>query len=750
MNLKRWYFLFLILFLSPFQFSALAGSDNDDTNNDGSDHKPQRPKVGLVLSGGGAKGFAYIGLFRVMEEVGLPVDYVGGASIGSIMAGLYALGYSADEIEKIVREQNWDMVLRDDIPRRYIAYEEKELWEKSIVSLPFKKRKLGMGGSLYYGQQVNLLLNRFFSPGWSVTQFDQLSTPFFCVGTDLFTGKSVELTTGYLPMAVRSSMSIPGYFAPTYYQGKYLVDGGVVNNYPAGDMKRMGAQIIIGGDVQSGLKDSIDQLESVTAVIDQIVSYSRVAANVQARKLIDLHIQFDVNEGMMDFTKYDSIIATGERVARAHYAELKKLADSLNAIEYRPLKKMDAKPLDQIQINEVHYRGNDKMSTIYLDNYFEHFENSTVDFDDIEETVTMVYGTGFFKYVFYELEPAGNGRANLIIKMEEGAPGYVSAAIHYDVDYQGSVLVGGVFRNVLGHRSKLFADLTLGTYPRLKLFYTVSNGSKPGFGAEMQAFNFSFNYFEKDVKVSKLDFSMFNLSAFMTRTKGNVLNWRMGLQYEYFRFKQDVSTDSLIHALNGYHGYVNAFISLKGDTRDLAFFSTRGFLFTAKALYATPLSTSWSDDFFTNSLVFYAQYDQNIYLSNKFVLRPGMFAGGTLRQDVPPVQHWFGLGGLNEVNYMETMKPFVGAHFVQRKGMYAGVARIRLQYNVFQKVYITAMGDLGNAENDLDDALDMDNLMFGYGGTLSYNSFIGPVEFSLMGSNVNTGMMVFFNLGFAF
>ncbi len=745
MNLKRWYFLFLILFLNPFQISLLAGNDDDGTVG-----KRERPKVGLVLSGGGAKGFAYIGLFRVMEEVGLPVDYVGGASIGSIMAGLYALGYGADEIEKIVREQDWDMVLRDDIPRKYIAYEEKELWEKSIVSLPFKKRKLGMGGSLYYGQQVNLLLNRFFSPGWSVTQFDQLPTPFFCVGTDLFNGKSVELNSGYLPMAVRSSMSIPGYFAPTHYQGKYLVDGGVVNNYPAGNIKKMGAQIIIGGDVQSPLKDNMDQLASVTAVIDQIVSYSRISANNQAKKLIDLDIQFDVNEGMMDFTKYDSIIATGERVARAHYAELKKLADSLNAIEYRPLKKMDAKPLDQIEINEVFYQGNDKMSTIYLDNYFEHFENSTVDFDDIEETVTMVYGTGFFKYVFYELEPAGNGRANLIIKMEESAPGYISAAIHYDVDYQGSILVGGVFRNVLGHRSKLFADLTLGTYPRLKLFYTVSNGSKPGFGAEIETYNFAFSDYEKTVKVNTIDFSTFNVSAFVTRTKDNSLNWRMGVQYEYFRFRQDVSIDTLIQPLTNFHSYANAFISIKGDTRDLAYFSTRGFLFAAKALYVMPLSMSWADELFTNSLVFYAQYDQNIHVSDKFVIRPGMFAGGTLRQDVPPVQHWFGLGGLNEVNYVETMKPFAGVHFVQRIGMYAGVARIRLQYNLFQKIYFTALGDMGNAATDLDGLMDMGGLMYGYGGTLSYNSFIGPVEFSLMGSNVNPGMMVFFNLGFAF
>ena len=745
MKSKRYISIFLFFFLFQLVGPLFANYEGDSLPIN-----PKRPKVGLVLSGGGAKGFAYIGLFRVLEEVGLSVDYVGGASIGSIMAGFYSLGYSADEIEKIIRAQDWDMVLRDEIHRKYIAYDEKEIWDKSIVSLPFQKKKIGMGGSLYYGQQVNLLLNRFFSSAWNQPDFRLLPTPFLCVGTDLFNGKSVELTTGYLPMAVRSSMSIPGYFSPTLYQGKYLVDGGVVNNYPAVDVKNMGAQFIIGGDVQSALKDSIDQLSSVTAVIDQIVSYSRIHANMEARELINIDIQFPVNAGMMDFTAYDSIIAGGERVARAHYSELKNLADSLNAIEYRPLKKRDAKILESISIAEVKYEGNKKMSTIYLDNYFEEFENETVSIDDIEETVTMVYGTGFFKYVFYELMPSGDGRANLIIKMEESAPGYVSAAIHYDVDYQGSIMLGGVFRNVLGNRSKLFTELILGSNPRFKAFYTISNGAKPSFGAEVDMYNFKFYDYEKEIKVNQIDFSSFNFALFLTRTKDNMLNWRMGLQYEYFRFKQDVSIYPSIDSISNFTSYGNAFVSIKGDSRDKSYFSSRGFLLNAKVLYVIPLANNWSQEMFNNSLVFYAKYEQNISLNSKIVLKPGLFAGGTLRQDAPPVQHWFGAGGLNQINYITTFVPFSGIHFVQKIGNYAGIGRLKLQYNVFQKIYLTLRTDVGNVELDYEDVFDAKNLMLGYGGTVSYNSFIGPIEFSLLGSNLNSGMMVFFNLGFDF
>lgn len=737
------FFSCILVFLSTF----VVASDVQTNEPDG---KQKRPKVGLVLSGGGAKGFAYIGLFRVLEEVGLPIDYVGGTSIGSIMAGLYSVGYSADEIERVVREQNWDMVLRDEIERKYIAYEERDLWEKSIVSLPLNKRKIGLNSSLYYGQEVNLILNRFFSPVWDVTDFSKLPTPFLCIGTNIFTGEAVELTSGYLPMAVRASMSIPGYFSATHYQGKYLVDGGVVNNYPAADVKKMGAQFLIGGDVQSPLKNSMEELSSVTVIIDQIVSFHRQHANMEAKKLINLDILFSVSEGMMDFMKYDSIIAQGERVARSYYPQLKRLADSLNAIEYRATKVMDAKPLETIEVAEVKYEGNNKMSTIYLDNYFEAFEGTTVEFDEIEEKVTSLYGTGFFNYVFYELEKADDGRANLIIKLQEGAPGYLSAAIHYDSDYQGSIMLAGVFRNVLGDRSKLFTELILGTNPRLKAFYTISNGLKPSFGSELEWYSFSFNIYNGQKKYANLHFTALNVSTFLTQNRGNMLNWRFGLKYELFRIKQDVQIDPDLDSMAGFNPYGSAFVSLQIDTRDKPYFSTNGLLLNARVAYVVPLDDNWTRELFTNALVFYVKYQQSIRMSDRFVFRPGLFAGGTLRDESPPLQHWFGAGGLNEINYVDNLVPFSGLHFVQRYGYYAAIARLRLQYNPFGKLYFTLLADAGNLNDDVEKVFFIKDVVVGYGGTLSYNSFIGPVELSVMGSNLNQGVMLFLNIGFAF
>lgn len=712
--------------------------------------KKKRPKIGLVLSGGGAKGFAYIGMLRVFQEVGLPIDYIGGTSIGSIVGGLYAIGYSPDEIQKMIEGQDWEALVKDDIPRKYIAYEEKEFFGLSIISLPFEKKKVGINKSMYYGQQVNLLLNKYFSPAWNITDFNKLQTPFLCVGANLFSGKAEILQSGYLPMAIRSSMSIPGYFSPTLYYGKYLVDGGIVNNYPAGPLKKQGAEFIIGGNVQSGLRTDIEELGSITGIINQIIIFHAEAANLEADSLININIKFKVPAGMMDFTKYDTIIAYGESIARGYYDEIKALADSLNAIEPQKIKEYNTKPLVSIDIVDVIYKGNKKLPDDYLENYFEDFRNNKVNLDELETAITSAYGTKFYKYIFYKLEPREDGKANLIIELEEGSPGYISASVHYDFDYQGSLRVNGVFRNIFGNRSKLFGELILGTNPRFRALYLISNGVKPGFGIEVDMYNFSFDTYDNNIKQTGINISNLKTSAFVTSTLSNHYSLRLGFEYEYFRFKQTVVVDTFNLPFEDFNSYGNVFIKFRADTRNKSYFATNGFIGEFKALYAMTFSKGWSNDLFTNSIVMYLKYNNNIPLSNKLTFKPGIFAGWTLRQNRPPIQHWFGAGGLNEINYISTFVPFTGVAFVQKLGLYSAIARLHLQYNIYQKLYLTFRSDIGALEENLEDLIDLKKGMVGYGVTASYNSFIGPVEFSIMGSNINPSPSFFVNIGFSF
>ena len=735
--------VYLLVVILLFQ-SLTIFSENTKKPN-----KKKRPKVGLVLSGGGAKGFAYIGLLRVMEEVGLQVDYVGGTSIGSIVAGLYALGYSPDEIERQVRKQNWANLLIDKIPRKYIAYEEKEFMESSLVSFPFKKNKIGLKQAMYQGQQVNLLLNRFFSPGWYQTDFSKLQTPFLCVATNLFNGNAEVLKTGYLPMAIRASMSIPGYFSPTHYNGYYLVDGGIVDNYPANQLKEEGAQLIIGGDVQSGLADTITKLSTMTEIINQIVFFHGERANEEAAKLIDLNIRFDVDAGMMDFTKYESIIAYGEKVAREHYDDLKKLADSLNALEYVPLKEYTTKPLDSVYIADVVYEGKGKMSYTFLDGFFADFKDSYVAYDDIEHEITRVYGTKFFSHVFYELEPVGDNKANLIIKMKEGSPGYISASVHYDTDYGGSIRIDGIFRNIFGDRSKLFTELVVGSSPRLRALYLLSNGNKPGFGFEGDVYSLTFDSYNS--LKSRFDFTNYKATGFLTLTLHNLYSFRAGVQYEYFQFKEDISVTPGIDSISDFNSYGNIFVKFRADTRNKAYFATSGIRAEFKAIYLMPLSSGWTQELFSNSLVAYIKYDQSIPITKKLSIKPGFFVGATLREDnLPAVQHWIGVGGLNDMNYIDTFVPFTGVLFVQKFGFYSAIARFKAQYNIYEKLYLTLRSDFGSTSSYIETIFEPTSQMFGYGLTASYDSFIGPVELTVMGSNLNPSLSLFLNIGFNF
>jgi NTE family protein len=230
------------------------------------------PTVGLVLSGGGAKGFAYIGFMKVLYEVNMPIDYIGGSSMGAITAALFSLGYSPDTIANLVRGYDWDKLINDVQDRRYMAYEEKLFSERSFFTVPIEDKFFALNKSLSTSFNIDLMLNKLLASGAHVTDFNDLPIPFLCIGTDLLTGEAVVLNKGDLARAVRASMSIPGFFPPVHYDGRYLVDGGVVNNYPAEQIKALGADIIIGGDVQSGLIKSIEEIGSMASIIDQVIA----------------------------------------------------------------------------------------------------------------------------------------------------------------------------------------------------------------------------------------------------------------------------------------------------------------------------------------------------------------------------------------------------------------------------------------------------------------------------------------------
>ncbi|NOR74741.1 MAG: hypothetical protein GQ525_06240 [Draconibacterium sp.] len=720
----------------------------------------KRPKVGLVLSGGGAKGFAYIGLLKVLEEVNMPIDFIGGSSMGAISAALYSVGYSPEMITEIVSQQNWDKVINDIQDRKYLAYEEKLFGEKYIFSIPIQDKVFSLSTSLSSSFNIDLLLNDFFFPAAFINDFNDLPIPFLCIGTDLYTGEAVVLNSGNLARAVRASMSIPGFFPPVKYGDTYLVDGGVVNNYPAEQVKEMGADIIIGGDVQTGLINNIDDFGSMASILDQVISFNRVDANKKGIELTDYYVKIPMPYGMMDFQKYDSIIAVGEKVARQHYSGLKALADSINAIELYENKRVNAQPTEILSIDSVLWPSfNKKLSDKLIENFDDILANKT-SFLAVEEKMNILNGTKDFNELRYEFKKNSRDSLNIIIETNDTNKGSLAAGIHYDNVYNASLLLNLTLRNIKGGRAKFFADFVLSQNPRLKTMFFINNGIKPGFGMEADFYSFGFSEYKNGDKVNSWDFDNYSLSAFMPMTIKNNYLFKAGFQYEYFRFKQDIVLDPDLDAYGEFADYGNLFISFNHDSRDRVYFSKKGQQVELKFKYVFPFSDQWSD-LLSNGSIIYLKYNWYASISEKLVFETGIFAGYTFSKKdaantyegfdvrIPAVQHLFGFGGLNPVNYVEGFVPFTGLQFVERFGLYAGKISTNFHYNFYPKLFASVMADIGFNETNIDQIENI-KMLFGYGAKLSYDSFIGPIEFSLMSSNIDTSVFGYINIGFWF
>ena len=276
-------FILIVFFIGQFSFAQ------------------EEPKIGLVLSGGGAKGLAHIGALKVIDSLGIHIDYVAGTSMGAIVGGLYAAGYSGKELDSIFKSINLTELIQDNVPRGAKTFYEKDDSERYTLSLPFDGFKVSFpegisGGQNIYNEFVQLLYH-----AKDVKDFSQLPIPFLCMATNIETGKPILLDNGYLPSAILASGTLPSLFEPVELDGQVLIDGGVVNNYPLDEVKARGAAIVIGVDVQDALAKRED-LSSATEILIQINNYRTVNAMVEKVEKTDVYIKPNIEEfSVIDF-----------------------------------------------------------------------------------------------------------------------------------------------------------------------------------------------------------------------------------------------------------------------------------------------------------------------------------------------------------------------------------------------------------------------------------------------------------------
>ena len=707
-----------------------------------------RPRVGVVLSGGGAKGFAHIGVLKVIEESGLPIDYIAGTSMGSIVGGLYSIGYSPETMIRLVKEQNWDAVMSDAIPRKYISVDDKILDRHYLATFPFRNRKIEMKSAIYDGAMVNLLLARLTSPVYNIRNYSELSVPFLCVAADIETAEAYEMTRGNLQRSIRASMSIPFYFTPVEVDGRLLIDGGMRNNFPVHNLRDKGLDIIIGVNVQRDFRKK-DDLNSLAKILDQMIAMTDIDANMKAQEDVDIHIKPNLsNFGMMDFNYYDTIIALGEQAARQYLPEFKRLADSIKSIEDYTLERPDIEPLDTIFVISLKVKGVKQESENFIKKSLGKHYPATMAIDDIETSIMRIYATGYFSDIWYELEPAVKG-VNLVIHCKEREEETVSVAAHYDSDYGIGILANVTLKNILKFptRSTLSADINIAEDPYFKLRLHSNVSQKFKYGVDLSVISLFMNQYSDYVINNSYSVQDNKLDLFFEFMPNLKRQFRIGTAANYVHLR-----DNLIHTVSSdnYDFISYAYFNYYINNEDSPTFASRGWKFNLNGKYIMPVIKMDDGSMMKNSIVLKADVSGSIAIGKRHSLKIGATLGSSLLQEEPPLSYQFFVGGQSNMNYFDNIISFDGLRFTQLYGDHIAIAKMSWQYNFYKNLYAIANVNGGYINSDYNSWFSDKSFVFGCGLTFGIETMAGPIELSLMGSNRCSDLVGFLNVGYWF
>ncbi|GIU27387.1 patatin-like phospholipase family protein [Shewanella schlegeliana] len=433
----------------------------------------ERPKIGLVLSGGGAKGAAHIGVLKVLEEKKIPIDYIVGTSIGAYVGGMYALGYSAAEIEAIMMNTDWSKGYSDTIPRESLSYRDKQTRDQFNIpiNVGYSDDEVKTPAGLLRGQTMSLLLRSSTNLVHQFGDFDDLAIPYRAVATNLVTSEPVVLSSGSVVAAMQASASVPGALQPAVIDGKLLVDGGIANNMPVDVVKAMGADIVIAVDIGSPLVGK-DELNSTVAVLNQLSTILTNASSERQKALLsdhDILIRPNIGElSTTDFTIMQIALPLGEIAAREQTDKLEQYSDDGNDYKQYLAHKKDKSRQWLADIDrpllKIIYDNDSKVSNKLLAENLDLDVGEAVTVEELEAGLKKIYALDKFERVDAEFTDTEEGRVlTVTTKAKSWGPNYfqlgfsweddfsLDSAVSLDVAYTMTELTetGGEWRNEL-------------------------------------------------------------------------------------------------------------------------------------------------------------------------------------------------------------------------------------------------------------------------------------------------------------
>ena len=524
-------FLASVIFLLPF-FSAAQENSAKGPATPSPQAKRPRAKIGVALEGGGALGLAHIGVLQWFEDHHIPIDYIAGTSMGGLVGGLYATGKAPKELQEIVEQQNWDIIIGGKTPYRDLSFRRKEDNRDYPTSIQIGlKNGFSFPAGLNAGHQIGLLIDRETLPYASLKSFDDLPTPYRCVATDLVSGKEVIFKDGSLPQAMRATISIPGLFNPVRRDNQVLVDGGLVGNLPTDVVRNMGAEVVIAIHLEvSPVKP--EEIQSFFSVLGRSVDVIVRENEIRGLSKADLVVNVDLHQyGSLEYQKSQAIIAVGRQATEAKARVLEPFAlndqDWQAYLQARAARRRSAIPTPQF----IRVEGTNPDVAKHIENFLRPLLGEALDIRALDGLLTRLTGLGKFDAIGYS-EVNDGASTGLLIQVHEKS--YAPPLLQFASEVDGSETADVSFTqaarltlmDIAGYRSEWRTDLLFGnTYGISSELYKPLTGFSNFFIAPRISENYT-------------QFKIYRRYDPLVDYGRNVANIGLDLGYQFNRFSE--------------------------------------------------------------------------------------------------------------------------------------------------------------------------------------------------------------------
>ena len=710
---------------------------------------PTRKKVGLVLGGGGAKGAAEVGVMKVLEEANIPIDYIAGTSIGGVVGALYSIGYSTQFIDSMFRSQNWIFLLGDEVKRVDKTFLYKKSKETYTFNVPFSLKKGSIPNGYITGQNILNLYTNLTTGYHQVNNFMDLPTPFKCVATDIVYGNQVNISSGSLPVAMRSTMSIPGVFVPMSRDSMLLIDGGALDNFPVDVVRDMGAEIIIGIDLTTGWKTK-EELKTLPNMVSQLINIMGERKYHENRYATNLYINPPLKGyGPASFTDsaIDSMITIGEKAARNQWDEIIALKKQIyydtlycDTITIKKGKRVCQTSYD---INKINIEGIKESDKKWFRNRVNLKENSTITIDQINQAISIMQGVDAFYMVNYYLTDQAPYDLTFVLTPKQYK--LLNIGTRIDNINIASLLLNVNNDNNISVNNHYSFSTRISRNPYIHLQYSYGNFYNKRFSVNYTFRYNNFGLFSHNHKMMNFNFISQSFEALYSKTKLNS-RYQFGVTVDLMNGRDSLYKPNYQFEKVKYNHSINYFADYLYDGLDSDYFPTKGYKVHVRGMLYTNNGYSYRKGIPYGSIQLSGETAWKI-LPTLYLLPK--ISGRFLFGKNFPLYYQNYVGGIFDANFFPQQFGWETSQYVHLLENHYLAARINLRYTIKKRLYATALSEFSKSSHKFEDLIG-GKYNWGVGLRVSYDLFLGPLSAQVNYSDLYKNVGFFINAGFYF